>query len=362
MHRCSPRTRPRPGAGPWSPRCGGSRCCWTSWTKPRAAATERAETQRELHEEIDLLWRTSQLRVKAMDPLDEVRTAMARSTRPCSGWCRRCTGRWTRGGRPGQRGRAAAGPAFLRFGSWIGGDRDGNPFVTAQVTREAAGIQSEHVLRALENACIRIGRTLTVSEGTTPPSAELRSALDRRQGRASPSSSAEIAARSPAGAAPPVPAVRGGTAQGDPGTRRRPGLPRTRQEILADLRIVQDSLDDGRRAPSGLRRASAPDLAGRDVRLPPRRAGGAPARAVHERALRRGASGRRAVGEDRRGLATLRVIAWIQQRFGVEACRRYVVSFTRSADDVAAVYELAELAMPDGNAARARRGAAVRDR
>ena len=49
-------------------------------------------------------------------------------------------------------------------------------------------------------------------------------------------------------------------------------------------------------------------------------------------------------------LATLRVAAWIQRRFGVEACRRYVVSFTRSAADIAAVYELAELAMPGGDA------------
>src|SRR6202012_4983905 len=39
-----------------------------------------------------------------------------------------------------------------------------------------------------------------------------------------------------------------------------------------------------------------------------------------------------------------------QQRFGVEACRRYIVSFTRSAAAIAAVYELAELALPDGNA------------
>jgi hypothetical protein len=34
------------------------------------------EARRELHEQIDLLWRTSQLRVEAMDPIDEVRTVM----------------------------------------------------------------------------------------------------------------------------------------------------------------------------------------------------------------------------------------------------------------------------------------------
>ena len=42
----------------------------------RAGAAERAEARRGLRENIDLLWRTSQLRVKAMDPIDEVRTVM----------------------------------------------------------------------------------------------------------------------------------------------------------------------------------------------------------------------------------------------------------------------------------------------
>ena len=41
------------------------------------AAQAPAEVRRRLREEIDLLWRTSQLRVKAMEPLDEVRTVMA---------------------------------------------------------------------------------------------------------------------------------------------------------------------------------------------------------------------------------------------------------------------------------------------
>ena len=48
-------------------------------------------------------------------------------------------------------------------------------------------------------------------------------------------------------------------------------------------------------------------------------------------------------------LDTIRSIAWIQRRFGVNACRRYVVSFTTSAGDIAAVYELARPAFPDGD-------------
>jgi phosphoenolpyruvate carboxylase len=43
-------------------------------------------------------------------------------------------------------------------------------------------------------------------------------------------------------------------------------------------------------------------------------------------------------------LATLSAIAAIQRRHGTDACRRYVVSFTTSADDIAAVHELADLA------------------
>src|SRR6202042_2368776 len=47
-------------------------------------------------------------------------------------------------------------------------------------------------------------------------------------------------------------------------------------------------------------------------------------------------------------LETIRVIAWIQNRFGFAACHRYVISFTTAAAAVAAVYELAGYAFPDG--------------
>jgi phosphoenolpyruvate carboxylase len=48
-------------------------------------------------------------------------------------------------------------------------------------------------------------------------------------------------------------------------------------------------------------------------------------------------------------LETIRVIAWIQRRYGVDACRRYIISFTRAATDIAAVYELVGYAFPDGD-------------
>ena len=48
-------------------------------------------------------------------------------------------------------------------------------------------------------------------------------------------------------------------------------------------------------------------------------------------------------------LETIKVMAWIQRRYGVDACRRYIISFTTSAQDIAAVYELAGYAFPDGD-------------
>jgi phosphoenolpyruvate carboxylase len=64
--------------------------------------------------------------------------------------------------------------------------------------------------------------------------------------------------------------------------------------------------------------------------------------AVHSRALAEVRSGGKLSAESREVLDTLGVIASIQARFGIDACRRYVVSFTRDVGDIAAVYDLAE--------------------
>jgi len=168
----------------------------TSLDDGRLGASERAETRRRLREEIDLLWRTSALRAAAMQPLDEVRAAMTAFDETLFRVVPalyRLLDRALAGPASGRV--ASAAPPFLRFGSWIGADRDGNPFVTAEVTRQTAAIQAEHVLRALQNATERIGRSLTVaaSGGTAPGMVQALAAA--RQ--AHPELVAEIMARAP---------------------------------------------------------------------------------------------------------------------------------------------------------------------
>jgi phosphoenolpyruvate carboxylase len=322
---------------------------------PRTGAADRAETRRGLRENVDLLWRTSQLRVKAMDPIDEVRTVMAAFDETLFRVVPVVYRELDRAlAREATEPEASPVPAFLRFGSWVGADRDGNPFVTAQVTRETAAIQADHILRALENTTARIGRSLTLHEESTPPGAGLRRALAAASA-AHPELLAEITARSPQ---EPYRTYLLYAAQRISATRARhadlayPGP----AEFLADLRLVQESLAEAGAAKQAFGELQhliwqaetfGFHLAGLEVRQHSE---------VHARVLAElraaGPPGLEYEGprspQTEEVLATFRAVAWIQDRFGVEACRRYVVSFTRSAGDIAAVYELASYAMHGG--------------
>ncbi|MEO8969948.1 MAG: phosphoenolpyruvate carboxylase, partial [Solirubrobacteraceae bacterium] len=55
-------------------------------------------------------------------------------------------------------------PPLLSFGSWIGGDRDGNPFVTPQATLQALELMREQCLRLLEASVERLAGRLSLSE------------------------------------------------------------------------------------------------------------------------------------------------------------------------------------------------------
>ena len=54
-------------------------------------------------------------------------------------------------------------PPFFRIGSWIGGDRDGNPFVTADILRETLRLQSAAALNHYLDEIHELGGELPLS-------------------------------------------------------------------------------------------------------------------------------------------------------------------------------------------------------
>ncbi|MFC0627410.1 phosphoenolpyruvate carboxylase [Kribbella deserti] len=311
---------------------------------PRTGDSERQENTRRLLEQVDILWRTSQLRTSRPTPLDEVRSAMAVFEETLfdviPSVYRRLDDALA-GDAAGTRVPAVA--PFVKLGSWIGGDRDGNPNVTAAITREAMQIQADHVLRSLEFATDRLGRALTLDAATTPPSAPVRRILEDARAQA-PELLADIETRSPA---EPHRQLLLLAARRLAATRARDadfGYPRA-SDYLHELKVLQDSLVSAgapRQAYGELQQliwqvgSFGFHLAELEVRQHS---------SVHAKALSEVLSGGELSDQTEEVLATLRVIGQIQQRFGPEACRRYVVSFTRNAADLAAVYELADAAM-----------------
>jgi len=356
---------------------------------PRLPGDDPATATRRLLEEITGLWRTAQLRRDRPSPLDEVRSVMAvfdatlfRLVPAAYRSLEQALAAEASGTGP------PPFPAYLRWGSWVGGDRDGNPSVTAETTRAAMAIQADHVLRGLEAVARRVGHALTVAGGSTPPSPELAASLARDRADF-PGPAAAIATRWPDEpyleklllAAERLAATRAALlgAGIDRGARLEPPGPpdpgtgyRDAGAFLADVRLVQASL-----AKAGASRLAYGELqhlawqaetfgfhlASLEVRqhaavhaeavaeLAPEAAGDA---AALDRLA--GGGGWPAATDEagagpatREVLATLRVMAELQGRYGPEACRRYVVSFSRSAADLAAVRALASLAVPDGS-------------
>jgi phosphoenolpyruvate carboxylase len=342
---------------------------------PRVGEDERFVARRRLLEEIDLLYRTSVLRSTRPGPLDEVRTIMTVFDQTLF----RAVPRLYRATEATLVGEASGSvptpvPAFVRFGSWVGGDRDGNPFVTADVTRQAVGTHAEHALRWLSDAALRIGRTMTLDHGDTPPSRELLESL-AVDAVSSPARFAEIALGSPGEPhrqkmlviADRVRATRDGRSEHSYASP---------EELIADLRMVQRSLHEAGavraahgelqhliwavdtfgfhlvelevRQHSRVHRAALVDLISQ---LP----GTADAQSLADDATfldGLAVDGWPAHVEPREDstrevLDTFRVMAWLQQRWGARCCGPYVVSFSQSPAHLVAVRALARLAVGD---------------
>ena len=148
---------------------------------PLTTPDEDADLRRRLREEITLLWHTGDLRAVLPTPLDEVRSALAIFDETLFTVVPRYVRALDRaldsvaagGGRAaddappalavdaGRTGtRPVAAPSLLRFGSWIGSDRDGHPGVTAEITLHAARLQADHLLRGYEAVASRLMQTV----------------------------------------------------------------------------------------------------------------------------------------------------------------------------------------------------------
>ncbi|OYY71651.1 phosphoenolpyruvate carboxylase [Sphingomonas sp. 28-63-12] len=133
--------------------------------------------------QIALLWQTRVLRRERLYVTDEVETALSYLREVFLPTLPALYQRWDR-----VLGKRC--PSFLRPGSWIGGDRDGNPFVVADSMRTALGRASEAVLGYYLDAVHLLGAELSISSELANVDAEV-AALAEASGDAALSRSDE---------------------------------------------------------------------------------------------------------------------------------------------------------------------------
>lgn len=321
---------------------------------PRLAPSQDRDLRRQLREEIAVLWRTAELRRGTPTPIDEVRTAMVVFDETLYRLTPRLYG-LVDTFMPGPRSararelQAPQVPAFLRFGSWIGADRDGHPAVTAAVTEEAIRIQADHVLRGHEAVATRLAQALAakVRGSAVPAALAHRLVADEL---AMPDLARSLADRFP-----------------DEPFRQRLGF------IAERLRHTRVRLLGERRGATTAGYASAAELIEELVEIQQALVGIGLARsawgdvqdfvwqvqtfgfhlaalevrqhaAVHRRALSAPVEADGDAPSRGEVLETFRSMARVQRQHGPSAISRYIVSFTSMASDVTDVLDLAGLA------------------
>ncbi|HSJ81397.1 MAG TPA: phosphoenolpyruvate carboxylase, partial [Thiobacillus sp.] len=142
---------------------------------PTLGVTDQRELEAELAAEIQVMWRTDELRSAKLEVRDEVRNglyyvreslfeAVPKAYEYFEKALRKHYGVNAEGVAP------ISVPSFIRFGSWIGGDRDGNPFVTADVTEWTVHRQMQQALDEYRERVLDLRKTLTHSSDWCTPS------------------------------------------------------------------------------------------------------------------------------------------------------------------------------------------------
>lgn len=210
---------------------------------------EVAEAHAALREEIVSLWQSDETRLRQPSVMDEVRNGLYFFDEVLfdlvPGLYRRLAAVLAES----YPGHAFRVPRFLQFGSWIGGDRDGNPFVTPAVTEETLREHKALALRLYQRGLDRMHGHLSTS-ARYGISAELQASIEA-DAALLPDEAEKVAARYP------MQPYRhklsfiyrklGATAEANRRPWRadhlpRPGAYQDATEFLADLRLLQTSL------------------------------------------------------------------------------------------------------------------------
>jgi len=143
---------------------------------PTLGVNDQRELEAQLAAEIQVMWRTDELRTAKLEVRDEVRNGLYYVRESLFEAVPKAYYYFEKALRK-HYGVSADGaatvsvPSFIRFGSWIGGDRDGNPFVTAEVTEWTVHTQMKAALNEYRERVLELRQTLTHSSGWCTPSA-----------------------------------------------------------------------------------------------------------------------------------------------------------------------------------------------
>ena len=148
----------------------------TELDDPLAGEARRLDLLERITREGHLLWQTSDVRTRRPEVFDEVRNNLYYLDEVLFDVLPRVYRDFERMLRLWGFGEIRLSP-FLRFGSWIGGDRDGNPFVTARVTFETLEHQKRVALARYLSAVSSLIDQLSVSTAVVPASEQLRRSL-----------------------------------------------------------------------------------------------------------------------------------------------------------------------------------------
>jgi phosphoenolpyruvate carboxylase len=147
---------------------------------PRWTEREQQELIRSLRDEVELLWLTGELKLQKPSVAHEVAWGLYFFTENLFDVVPALLGKLEAALQKHYPGPAWEVPLFLQFGSWIGGDRDGNPFVTSEVTRVTLWTNRLACLNRYRGRLLELIRKLSIAAHSLPLPATFERALQER--------------------------------------------------------------------------------------------------------------------------------------------------------------------------------------